>query len=141
MNISLVIVAGAIVILLIALMLLIARMSASRKPPGRIRKPPSRSAQEVKPGARWRAVRIVPGLICCAAVRQHDEQVFLSSESPTLPMDGCDVADCRCKYIHLEDRRTGSDRRAHLGELAGFLPFNQADRRSVPGRRSVDLVD
>ena len=141
MNISLVIVAGVVVILIIALLLLIARMSASRKLPRRAGKPPARSAREVKSSTRWRAVRIAPGLICCAAVREHDEQVFLSSESPTLPIDGCDVADCRCKYIHLEDRRAGSDRRAHLGELTDFLPFNQVDRRRVPGRRSADLVD
>jgi hypothetical protein len=140
MNISLVIVAGVIVILLIALLLLIARMSATKKPPRRARKPSPRPEREIRPSARWRAVRIAPGLICCAAVREHDEQVFLSSESPVLPIDGCDVADCRCRYIHLEDRRAGGDRRAHLGELGGFLPFNQADRRRVRGRRSADLV-
>ena len=141
MNISLVIVAGAIVILLIALLMLIARMSASSKPPRPAGKPASRAAQEVKASTRWRAVRIAPGLICCDAVREYDEQVFLSSESPTLPVDGCNVADCRCKYIHLEDRRTGSDRRAQLDELADFLPFNQTERRRVPSRRSADLVD
>jgi hypothetical protein len=86
-------------------------------------------------------VRISPGLICCDAVREHDEQVFLSSESPMLPVDGCDIADCRCKYIHLEDRRTGSDRRAQLDELNAFLPFNQVDRRRTTSRRSTDLVD
>ncbi|MGD2173582.1 MAG: hypothetical protein PVJ78_09960 [Gammaproteobacteria bacterium] len=140
MNISIVIVAGAIVILLIALMMMIARMAATRKP-RRTGKPSSRSTQQAKASTRWRAVRISPGLICCDAVREHDEQVFLSSESPMLPVDGCDIADCRCKYIHLEDRRTGSDRRAQLDELNAFLPFNQVDRRRTPSRRSTDLVD
>ena len=141
MNISLVIVAGVVVILLVALILQIARISAGRKPTRRAARPSARSAQEAKADIRWRAVRISPGLICCDAVREHDEQVFLSSESPTLPVDGCDVADCRCKYIHLEDRRAGSDRRAHLGELNDFLPFNQVERRRTPGRRSADLVN
>jgi len=141
MNTSLVIVAAAVAILIIALLLLIARMSATRKPPSRAGKIASRTARAEKSTARWRAVRISPGLICCDAVSELRGQVFLSRLSPSLPLDECTVADCRCRYVHLQDRRNGGDRRVVLGELDAYLPFDREDRRRSRGRRSADLVD
>ena len=98
------------------------------------------AAAEDRSAAQWRAVRVAPGLICCNAVSKLEGQVFLSRLSPRLPLDECDVGDCRCKYVHLEDRRSGGDRRAALGELDAYLPFNQSERRKSRGRRTADLV-
>ena len=89
---------------------------------------------------RWRAVRIAPGLICCDAVGKVTGQVYLASESPQLPLDGCGERECSCKYIHLEDRRSGGDRRVDLGDLDAYLPINQTNRRRGPSRRATDLA-
>jgi hypothetical protein len=67
-------------------------------------------------------------------------QVYLSTESPRLPLDGCDETDCRCKYVHMDDRRSGDDRRIELGDLGAFLPTNQVERRKRSGRRASDLA-
>ena len=129
----------AIAVAVIAFYLLLAKL-LSRRPPG-VRSARSVPEEGEREDTRWRAVRVAPGLICCDAVSKLDGQVFLSRISPKLPLDGCDARDCRCKYVHLEDRRSGGDRRAALGELDAYLPFNQADRRESRGRRSADLVD
>ena len=127
-----------IAVLVIAFYFLVAKLLSRKIVPARS----ARSAAEAdRSASRWRAVRVMPGLICCDAVSKLDGQVFLSRLSPRLPLDECDVKDCRCKYVHLEDRRSGGDRRATLGELDAYLPFNQVERRKSKGRRSADLVD
>ena len=128
-----------IAVAVIAFYLLLAKL-LSRRPPG-VRSARSAPEEGERVHTRWRAVRVAPGLICCDAVSKLDGQVFLSRLSPRLPLDECDVADCRCKYVHLEDRRSGGDRRAALGELDAYLPFNQDERRRSAGRRRADLVD
>lgn len=129
----------AIAVAVIAFYLLLAKL-LSRKPPN-ARPARSAVAEGEQADTRWRAVKVAPGLICCDAVSELSGQVFLSRLSPKLPMDECTVEECRCKYIHLEDRRNGGDRRVALGELDSYLPFNQQERRKSEGRREADLVD
>jgi len=105
---------------------------------------PSKPARKTISGAersstQWRAVRIAPCLMCCDAVMQVTDQVFLSRLSPTLPLESCTEKDCRCKYIHLEDRRSGGDRRVELGELGAFLPATPSNRRRQADRRETEL--
>ena len=57
-----------------------------------------------------------------------------------MPLDGCTEKDCRCKYVHLDDRRDGGDRRIELGELGAYLPVSQTERRQTSGRRAEDLA-
>ena len=128
----------AIAVAVIAFYLLLAKL-LSRRPPG-VRSASSAPEEGERVDTRWRAVRVAPGLICCDAVSKLDGQVFLSRLSPKLPLDECDARDCRCKYVHLDDRRNGGDRRAALGELDAYLPFNQGERRKSEGRRTADLV-
>lgn len=42
---------------------------------------------------------------CCEAVKELHGKRFLSAEAPTLPITGCDKAQCHCDYIHHDDRR------------------------------------
>lgn len=100
----------------------------------------STAEQTTRSTTRWRAVKIAPGLMSCDAAAKLAGQVFLASESPVLPLDGCSEGDCRCKYVHLEDRRSGGDRRIELGDLGAYLPVSHSERRQVGGRRSTDLV-
>ena len=130
----------ALAIVAVAIVFLLSRRSGKstrRNSPARTR---SATARAERSTTQWRAVKIAPGLFCCDAVGKLTGQVFLATESPQLPLAGCDEKDCRCKYIHLEDRRSGGDRRLELGELGAFLPASQTERRQVGGRRATDMT-
>ena len=88
---------------------------------------------------RWRSVRLRPGLIACESIADLDGQVFLSREAPELPLANCTMANCRCHYVFLDDRRSGIDRRADLERLGNKISINGRDRRHSTGRRGGDL--
>ncbi len=90
--------------------------------------------------AKWRSVKIRPGLIACDPVTGMAGQIFLSREAPSLPLENCTEQDCRCHYIFLDDRRSGTDRRVEMGKLDEFLPNLGINRRSIAGRRATDLA-
>ncbi len=130
----------AVGVAVIALLLLATRIRSGKGARAkRVQKSIARPAAE-RETTRWRAVRIKPGLICCDAASRIGDEVFLASESPKLPLEGCGERNCQCKYIHLEDRRSGGDRRIELGELGAFLPANQVERRRRAGRRATDIA-
>ena len=89
---------------------------------------------------RWRSVKIRPGLIACDRVADMTGQIFLSQQAPSLPLETCTEEDCRCHYIFLNDRRTGTDRRIELGKMDELLPSMGINRRGIPGRRATDLA-
>ena len=89
---------------------------------------------------KWRSVKIRPGLIACDRVADMAGQIFLSQEAPSLPLENCTEKDCRCHYIFLDDRRSGTDRRVEMGKLDEFLPNIGINRRSLAGRRTTDLA-
>ena len=97
---------------------------------------PNRDAES----AKWRSVKIAPGLMSCDYANILAGKVFLAREAPPLPLANCGETECRCKYIHLQDRRSGGDRRVEVGELTDYLPFNQTERRRLISRRSTDLA-
>ena len=83
----------------------------------------------------YHAVGIAHEKNCCSAVIALKDQRFLSRIAPTLPLLACDVASCRCRYQHFEDRRAGSDRRAVAKFVSGGAPV---ERRLGQGRRATD---
>lgn len=130
----------AVAVLIVTILWLLSRRSSSDVRPKHLQKVSSASNVVDRSTTRWRAVKISSGLMCCEAASKLSDQVFLSSESPRLPLDGCTETDCRCKYVHLDDRRSGGDRRLDLGDLGAYLPVNQVERREQTGRRSADLA-
>lgn len=92
-------------------------------------------------GDPFHAVSILPAEGSCTAVGAIAAQRFLSEEAPTLPLENCGAADCRCKYVHHVDRRDGSrDRRLGRATNADEFEFwSQRDRRASVGRRQGDL--
>jgi len=89
---------------------------------------------------KWRSVKIRPGLIACDRVANMAGQIFLSQLAPSLPLENCTEKDCRCHYIFLDDRRSGTDRRIEMGKLDEYLPNIGINRRSISGRRVTDLA-
>jgi hypothetical protein len=127
-------------ILVVAIVLRIATRPGKRFRPKRSQSTTSSASQRDRSSTQWRAVKIAPGLICCDFSGKLAGKIYLSMESPQLPLDGCTENDCRCKYVHLDDRRDGGARRIELGELGAFFPVSQVERRQIRGRRSADLA-
>jgi hypothetical protein len=89
---------------------------------------------------RWRSVKIRPGMAPCRPIAEITGQIFLAQDAPSLPLKNCTRKDCRCRYVFLEDRRSGEDRRLEIERLSGFLPNLDRDRRHITGRRYADLA-
>lgn len=127
-------------ILVVAIVLRVATRPAKGFRSKRSQSTISSARQKDRSSTQWRAVKIAPGLMSCDAAEKLADKVFLSSESPQFPLHGCSEKDCRCKYVHLNDRRSRSDRRLELGELGASFLVGQAERRQITGRRSTDLA-
>ena len=130
----------AIAILIVAMILTLLKYSGRRE--RRSVQPPAarRGATSIRQRTRWRAVKIAPGLIACDAAQELSDRIFLASESPHLPLGDCAQRDCRCRYVHLDDRRHGGDRRIDPGSLGSYLPPNQSERRQGADRRAREVT-
>ena len=76
---------------------------------------------------------------CCKAVKDLHGKRFLSSEAPTLPVEGCTQAHCECDYIHHEDRRV-EVRRTDMGiqhDMYGQNGETEHRNKSRHGRRAT----
>lgn len=80
----------------------------------------------------FRAVTIVPARPACKLVRRHMQTRYLTNEAPRLPLSGCHVGQCNCRYMHHEDRRV-EDRRNPFG--IDHVPMGVGDNRREQDRR------
>jgi hypothetical protein len=93
--------------------------------------------QERRRDSPYHAVSVTAGHPSCEAAKQLATLRFLAGHAPTLPLAGCDVYPCECRYSHYTDRRTGLDRRVEIG---GMPPHGLEERRHNNGRRAGDGV-
>jgi hypothetical protein len=107
------------------------RFKKAAKPDGRAGKPSN---------TRWRSVKIRPGAAPCRSVAEITGQIFLAPAAPSLPLKSCSKENCQCRYVFLEDRRSGDDRRLEFDRFGDFIPDYKSDRRRVSGRRYADLA-
>jgi hypothetical protein len=98
----------------------------------------ARGGKEKPADKRWYAVAIEPGPKACAAIKAMSDKPYLMSEAPTLPLSNC-VANCSCRYRHMEDRRQ-DNRRAPFSENSAFANATGYNRRNGPGRRRTDRL-
>ncbi len=89
----------------------------------------------------YAAVSIKPGKNACARVLERRNIRYLESAAPTVPVLGCDSANCQCGLVHHSDRRhdDDGDRRMGIGlqsELYGSS--GKTERRQRRGRRMGD---
>jgi len=75
--------------------------------------------QSSKANTAYHAVSIKFSSNACNAAREMEGRRFLSTAAPKLPLAGCQVLDCNCRFVHHKDRRTGKDRRSPFGP-SGF---------------------
>lgn len=83
---------------------------------------------------KYRAVTINHSLMSCKAVSAFDGKRFLAADAPSLPVRGCDAWPCRCRYVHLSDRRT-EERRSLYGSKRNLVPHSVAVDRRRSDRR------
>ncbi|MCP4187846.1 MAG: hypothetical protein GY763_09635 [Gammaproteobacteria bacterium] len=100
------------------------------------RKPIIKRASSI---TQWRSVKLEPGLMCCNHAAVMRNKIFLAAEAPQFPLARCDKKDCNCKYVHLEDRRDGDDRRQTTEYNNQIFDLHQQNRRKTRGRRVTDM--
>lgn len=130
----------AIALLIVAMIMTLLRYSGRGERRSTSLPAARRGATSIRQRTRWRAVKVAPGLIACDAAEKLSGRVFLASESPHLPLGNCAQANCQCKYVHLDDRRSGGDRRIDLGSLGAYLPQDQSERRRGADRRASGVM-
>ncbi len=122
----------------IALVLLVAWLYLRRRG-----KTESSKAADARPDsgiAQYHAVSIVFEEGACKAAKAMSGRRFLSTAAPRLPLPDCDVLECRCRFTHYKDRRSGKDRRSPFAPagISGGTGSFQKERRESVGRREND---
>jgi hypothetical protein len=92
-----------------------------------------------KPVSSYHAVAIVPGRNACAEACALRDRRFLSREAPVLPLKGCNVSPCDCRYEHHDDRRKGVRRARDLAISVDRYDGEDQRDRTKRGRRKSDL--
>jgi hypothetical protein len=73
----------------------------------------------------------------CNAAREMSGRRFLANAAPKLPLPGCDILECKCRFIHHKDRRAGKERRSPFkpGGIGGGTGAYDSEQRGGEDRR------
>jgi hypothetical protein len=129
-------VTALLLVLLLLIWLFIRRRMARTQMP---EEPEARAAS--RKNTAYHAVSIRFESNACKAAREMEGRRFLSTAAPRLPLPDCDVLDCRCRFIHHKDRRSGRDRRSPFatgGFAASTGKFEKEQRKGSDRRKSDD---
>ncbi len=86
--------------------------------------------------SQYRGVSIKPCPGACLEAWELADQHLLSSEAPSLPLEGCDHLRCTCRYQYLEDRRDPQDRRGPMTSVQrDFIQSTHLPERKGRDRR------
>ncbi|MGB7990122.1 MAG: hypothetical protein WCF44_12035 [Candidatus Methylophosphatis roskildensis] len=95
-------------------------------------------------GGPYHCVAIRSRGVVCVAARTLVGKRLLSSEAPTLPVPGCTAANCRCSYVHYDDRRADDRREIYRSRQLhdDLRPERRMrkDRRRDPRLRTSEAV-
>jgi hypothetical protein len=106
----------------------------------RVREREARKNRPARPSInKFHAVTVVRGRSACLGSAHLSGRRFLSEEAPPLPLPGCSVQPCRCRYMHHADRRS-EDRRFPFGVRRQGESTVQVERRRGDRRKSSDLA-
>ncbi len=85
------------------------------------------------------AVKIKPCGESCGEAQLQSEKMFLINEAPGLPLKNCDrIFNCRCRFVHFDDRRQQGDRRSHSTVLQSVFRGEESRNTKRRGRRWDD---
>ena len=129
---------GPFVSILIVAVLILVLLLARKKSGSRNERPNKRPGPAAKapPSTQFHAVSIKFVSSACDAARAMDGKRFLSGAAPRLPLAECDVLECKCRFVHFKDRRTGDDRRNPFGQsIAGDTGEHPEEQRAARDRR------
>ena len=86
----------------------------------------------------YHAVAIRYAAKACSAAKDLEGHRFLATAAPRLPLPGCDLDHCECRFQHYEDRRSGRDRRSPFasGGAAAATGKFELERRQGDERRA-----
>ncbi len=62
----------------------------------------------------FHAVSIQTMNSACEAAKSLQGKRYLAGAAPRIPLAECDATECKCRFIHHADRRSGADRRGHV---------------------------
>jgi len=86
----------------------------------------------------YHAVSIKAGASCRQTALRYGLHRYLAQEAPSIPLPTCDTKNCRCRYLHHEDRRDEDDRRQRDNWDPNSRLAQGGDRRGSHGRRVTD---
>ena len=122
------------VIVLLGIWLFIRRRAQAKEPPQ-----PAIARKKGNPA--YHAVSIRFEANACSAAKEMAGRRFLSSAAPRLPLPGCEVLECRCRFAHHEDRRKGKERRSPFSAARysdGTGSFKAERRERLDRRKDTD---
>ncbi len=70
----------------------------------------------------------------CEAARHYIGRTLDAATSPSLPLPGCGVVECRCRYERIANRR-GEERRESTDRREEIRFHSTGDRRKNPDKR------
>jgi hypothetical protein len=133
----------AVTISLLALLAVTALIIVLRRNNSRATDKPS-PARPIASGksAAFHAVSIRLGPNACRPAQEMSGKRFLSGAAPRIPFPECDVLECKCRFVHHEDRREGDDRRNPFDQgIATKLGNRSKDLRTDDERRNSNTDD
>lgn len=95
---------------------------------------PAAARRQVQAGPQenpYQAIEVRAGLMACEAASAMAGQRILSDRAPELPLPDCDQKNCHCRYVHLDDRRSGEERRLPFDKTMSFDLQAKIDKRSA----------
>lgn len=96
----------------------------------------NRSAGKTPRVSEYHCVTIKSRRGACQAVLALKGKRFLPDDAPAFPLPECDAKQCRCRYVHYDDRRHDERRETDLGPQDAS--YSGPDRRLGRGRRRSD---
>lgn len=91
------------------------------------------SATKFTPARQYKCVVIKAGLIACKQAEAMRDQRLLRDEAPVLPLAGCHIGECECKFLRYDDRRT--DERRNDLYISRSIFGGELDKREKTERR------
>lgn len=97
---------------IVLIVVLIALVAMSRRGQKAIETtPPVRRLSPASTQRQFHAVSLQIAESACSAAQEIAGKRFLAAAAPRIPLPECNATECKCRFIHHADRRSGAERR------------------------------